>query len=78
MSNPLAHDRVHADALALQAIAERAGYALGCVYSSADEFEQAVIRTRRIGAFGARSWHWGHALGIIGVAAVLAIVLCMI
>ena len=32
--------------LALQVSAERAGCALGCPFSSSDEFEAAIIRTR--------------------------------
>jgi len=45
--------QVEADLLALRAAAERAGTALACLFSSADEFEAAVIRARRdAGAFG--------------------------
>ena len=47
--------QVEADLLALRAAAERAGTALACLFSSADEFEAAVIRARReAGAFGRR------------------------
>ena len=35
------------DLLALQAQAERAGCAWACPYSSSEEFEAAVIRSRR-------------------------------
>ncbi len=40
-------DRVETDLAALKAAAERAGTALACIFSTSDEFEAAVIRTRR-------------------------------
>jgi len=44
--------QVEADLVALRAAAERARTALACIFSSADEFEAAVIRARReAGAF---------------------------
>jgi hypothetical protein len=39
--------RLQADLGALEASAERAGAALGCIYSSSNEFEAAAIRARR-------------------------------
>jgi len=45
-------DQLEADLVALRAAAERAGTALACLFSSADEFEAAVIQERRAaGAF---------------------------
>ena len=45
--------RPRADALALQMNAERAGFAWACPFSSSDEFEAAVISSRRrAGAYG--------------------------
>jgi hypothetical protein len=38
---------LEADIAALRAAAERAGTALACLFSSADEFEAAVVRVRR-------------------------------
>jgi hypothetical protein len=38
---------IQADFLALKRAAERAGLALGCTFGSSDEFEAAVIRSRR-------------------------------
>jgi hypothetical protein len=38
---------LEADIVALRAAAERAGTALACLFSSADEFEAAVVRVRR-------------------------------
>jgi hypothetical protein len=40
-------DDIEADLAALRATAERAGTALGCLFSSSDEFEAAVISARR-------------------------------
>jgi hypothetical protein len=46
-------EQVEADLVALRAAAERAGTALACLFSSSDEFEAAVIQSRRAaGAFG--------------------------
>ena len=44
MWQPRAVDRLQADFLALQAA--RAGCALACSYSSSDEFEAAIIRSK--------------------------------
>jgi DNA invertase Pin-like site-specific DNA recombinase len=38
---------VEADLIALRASAERAGLALACLFSSADEYEADLIRERR-------------------------------
>jgi hypothetical protein len=38
---------LEADIVALRATAERAGTALACLFSSADEFEAEVVRVRR-------------------------------
>ena len=38
---------IQADFMALKRAAERAGSALGCTFASSDEFEAAVIRSRR-------------------------------
>jgi hypothetical protein len=44
--------QLEADLVALRTAAERAGTALACLFSSADEFEAAVIKARReAGAF---------------------------
>jgi hypothetical protein len=65
----LAFDRVPANVLALQANAERAGAALACAYASSDEFEAAVIRSKRAaGVYGPR-WLWRSAF-CVGAAAV--------
>ena len=48
---------IEADLAALRAAAERAGTALGCLFSSSDEFEAAVISARRRqGAFRPPRW----------------------
>jgi hypothetical protein len=38
---------IEAHSIALKRATERAGLALGCAFASADEFEAAVIRSRR-------------------------------
>lgn len=56
---------IEADLAALKRAAERAGTSLACLFSSADEFEADVIRTRRAqGAFAApsRRSRWWVAL----------------
>jgi hypothetical protein len=49
--HPMSHSRaiadLEADLAALRAAAERAGTALACLFSTADEFEAAVVRVRR-------------------------------
>jgi hypothetical protein len=46
---------IEADLTALRGAADRAGFALACLFSSADEFEAAVISARRReGAFRPR------------------------
>lgn len=69
--------QLEADLVALRATAERAGTALACLFSSADEFEAAVVRVRREqGAFRARRRRWRPLLSVavIGLL-VLAFVL---
>jgi hypothetical protein len=53
MWRPWIPSRLSADLLALQSHAERAGCALACSFSSSDEFEAAVIRSKRAaGVYG--------------------------
>jgi hypothetical protein len=62
--------RLQADLRALEISADRAGMALACAFSSADEFEADVIRARRdAGLIGDR-----HIVGLRGVLAVTATV----
>jgi hypothetical protein len=68
---------LEADIAALRAAAERAGTALACLFSTADEFEAEVVRVRREqGAYQVRRryWHPLLAVGVIGLL-VLAFVL---
>jgi len=69
--------QLEADLVALRAAAERAGTALACLFSSADEFEAAVVRVRREqGAFRARRRRWPPLLSAAVIALlVLAFVL---
>ena len=66
--------RLSADMLALQITAERAGSALACSFSSSDEFEAAVIRSKiDAGVYGPKR-HRRFAL-CAGIAASALIVL---
>jgi hypothetical protein len=63
--------QLEADLAALRASAERAGRALGCLFSSSDEFEAAVVRVRR--EQGAFRRHNRRPLWSIALIAVVAI-----
>lgn len=68
---------LEADIVALRAAAERAGTALACLFSSADEFEAEVVRVRREqGAYRTRRrrWHPYLSAAVIGLL-VLAFIL---
>jgi hypothetical protein len=68
--------RYRTDVLTLQLQAERAGSALACPFSSSDEFEAAVISSkRRAGIYGPRRVrrHMLYVFGAIGVAAVTSL-----
>ena len=61
-TNHIHHRPGQARAIALEACATRAGFALGCAYSSSDEYEADVIRSRRAaGAYNA-SYHREFAM----------------
>jgi hypothetical protein len=63
---------VESDIVALRAAAERAGTALACLFSTADEFEADVVRVRRAeGAYGP-SARASHVLRWLGLTALLA------
>jgi hypothetical protein len=62
--------RLEADLAALRAAAERAGTSLACLFSTADEFEAAVVRVRREqGAYGPR--RRGRSLLLFGLLTAL-------
>jgi hypothetical protein len=64
-----------ADALQLEAYAERAGAALACVYSSSAEFDAALIAARRAaGVYGPRR----HRRRILAAAAGIAVGLALV
>ena len=66
--------RIRAEFNALEASVERAGTALACVYSTADEFEAAVIRARRkAGQIGPR--HVGQLRFLLGATAVAGLMM---
>jgi hypothetical protein len=71
--------RPNADALALEAAAERAGCALACIYSSAAEFDAALIAARRAaGVYGPRRHRRQMLLTAAAVAASLAVLISLI
>lgn len=61
--------RVEADLHALKAAADRAGLALACLFSTADEFESAVLRARREKATGRMAARIREACGTLALAA---------
>jgi hypothetical protein len=72
MSQPRLHNGPHA----LEANAASAGLALGCAYSSSDEFEAELIQVRRkAGAYGAP--HHRQALVALAVAAAGVLAVCL-
>ena len=63
--------RPQADALALEAQAARAGFALACPYSSSDEYEAAIIAQRRAsGVYGPKRRQRDIAWVFAGIAVV--------
>jgi hypothetical protein len=68
---------LEADIIALRAAAERAGTALACLFSTADEFEAAVVRVRRAqGAYGSR--RAPHPLRALALTALLTLAFVLI
>jgi hypothetical protein len=67
-----------ANALGLEANAAGAGLALGCRYSSSDEYEAEIVQVRRAaGAYG--TWRpWRQALIAFAAAVAVAIVLLVV
>src|SRR4051812_29433458 len=67
------------DLAALRATAERAGTALACLFSCADEFEAEVVRVRRAqGAYRARNrarhpLRWAALIAVLAAAFVLVL-----
>lgn len=68
---------VESDIVALRAAAERAGTALACLFSTADEFEAEVVRVRRAqGAF--RAARIPHPLRDIALTGLLSVAFLLI
>jgi hypothetical protein len=68
--------RPKAAVLALRLNAERAGTALACPFSSSDEFEAAVIRSRlRAGIYGPKRLRRSMAYGVAAAATFAALLL---
>ena len=64
---------LEADIVALRAAAERAGTALACLFSSADEFEAAVVRVRREQGAYRRHSRFRHPVGAAVVIGLLVL-----
>jgi hypothetical protein len=70
-----AHAHGKTNVLALEACATRAGFALGCAYSSSDEYEAELIKSRRAaGAYGA-SYHREFAMVAVTLAVLVLLYL---
>ena len=67
-----------ADGLTLEHLAERAGFALACPFSSSAEFDAALIASRRAaGVYGPKSR--GHRLVVLaGIVAAATVILLII
>jgi hypothetical protein len=69
-----AFERFAADLGALQSDVERAGSAWACPYSSSDEFEAAIIRSkRRAGAYRVMQRRYALYAAVTGVLVALAL-----
>jgi hypothetical protein len=67
-----------ADALALEANADRARRALACAYSSSDEFEADVIKAQRqAGAYGPRRQQRQAVIALATASAVI-VAICLV
>jgi hypothetical protein len=68
-----------AQLLALEAYAERAGAAMACVYSSAAEYDAALIAERRAaGVYGPRRHRKQRLATAAGIVAGLAVIILLI
>ena len=78
MSHSRTVANLEADIVALRAAAERAGTALACLFSSADEFEAEVVRVRREqGAYNAQT-RTRHPLRWLTLIALIAAVFLLV
>ena len=65
-------------ALALEANVACAGLALGCAYSSSDEYEAEIVRVRRAaGAYGMSNQQQAYIAFAIAGAAIVAVLLVL-
>ena len=63
---------------ALEANAACAGRALGCAYSSSDEYEAEIIRVRRkAGAYGSHHQRQAYVALALAAAAIVGVVLTL-
>ena len=72
-------DSAHPQAAALALVAERAGAALACAYSSSAEYDAALIAERRAaGVYGPKRHRRQMLVTAAGVAAGLAVIVFLI
>jgi hypothetical protein len=65
-------------ALALEANAACAGLALGCAYTSSDEYEAEIVRVRRAaGAYGSSHQRQAYIAFAMTAAAIVALLLVL-
>ena len=70
MSQPRLQNGSHA----LEANAASAGLALGCAYSSSDEYEAELIQARRkAGAYGAQHHRQAYVIFALAATAIVAV-----
>lgn len=75
----IARSNVQTDILSLEAAATSARSGFGCVFSSSDEFERALITERRAqGRYAARQSNW-PTMAFIGLTLTIAatVIYCM-
>jgi hypothetical protein len=74
----LSFSHVKSEMKALEAALDRAGHALGCAFSSAEEFEAAVVRARAVERETSRAARLRAVLGITAGACALAFGLLLV
>jgi hypothetical protein len=79
MWRPWTPSRLTADMLSLQMSAERAGSAWACSFSSSDEFEAAIVRSRRdAGVYGPKRHRRTMVCAGVAIAAFAALLLLLL
>jgi hypothetical protein len=78
MGQPRLQNDARIQAFALEANAACAGRALGCAYSSSDEYEAEIIQVRRkAGAYGSHHQRQAYIAFALAAAAIVGVVLAL-